>query len=92
MPILWLEVVCVTGLPARTARPFVPSFFGSELQWRRSLGQPLEHFRKQFELYYFVMGCRSLLVAPTRGHGLGLQHFRRCYSARLSIHSRCGLK
>jgi hypothetical protein len=22
-----LEVVCVTGLPARTARPFVPSFF-----------------------------------------------------------------
>ena len=23
------EVVCVTGLPARTARPFVPSFFSS---------------------------------------------------------------
>ena len=23
-----LGVVCVTGLPARTARPFVPSFFG----------------------------------------------------------------
>jgi hypothetical protein len=22
-----LEVVCVTGLPARTAKPFVPSFF-----------------------------------------------------------------
>jgi len=25
------EVVCVTGLPARTARPFVPSFFSSRL-------------------------------------------------------------
>ena len=25
--LLLLEVVCVTGLPARTARPFVPSFF-----------------------------------------------------------------
>jgi len=27
LPLLPLEVVCVTGLPARTARTFVPPFF-----------------------------------------------------------------
>ena len=34
------EVVCVTGLPARTARPFVPSFFFRPLSRRSPVSLP----------------------------------------------------
>ena len=43
MPPSRLEVVCVTGLPARTARPFVPPFFAPRCRHaaRSSLPRPL---------------------------------------------------
>ena len=48
-----LEVSCVTGLPARTARPFVPSFFAIELQHELHLHNPvLRHFQSPLDWVY----------------------------------------
>jgi hypothetical protein len=53
MPLTRLEVVCVTGLPARTARPFVPSFFAFKRAVMRASGEQMAGRVERFRLW----GC-----------------------------------
>jgi hypothetical protein len=53
----WLEVSCVTGLPARTARPFVPFFCAEKFV------RPAERFA---EVTIGVVALSSLLFTDSR--------------------------